>query len=192
MAQVKIKETKDIKEAHYSLKQINFDIQKKDGSWENQDREVYDHGNAVTALLYNREQRTVILTKQFRIATFLNGNPAGMLLEACAGLLEENENPDAAITREIEEETGYSIPEVQKVYEAYSSAGCLTELLHLYVAEYKKEQRVNKGGGLEEEGEEIRVVELPFDEAFEKLEKGEIKDAKTIMLLQYAKLKQLV
>ena len=192
MAQVKIKDTRDVPDVHYSLKKINYDIQKKDGSWENQDREVYDHGNAVTALLYNREQRTVILTKQFRIASYINGNPTGMLLETCAGLLEENENADAAIIREIEEETGYALTEVQKVYEAYTSAGSLTELLHLYIAEYKKEQRVNKGGGLEEEGEEIKVFELPVDEAIQMLERGEIKDAKTIILLQYVKMKQIV
>lgn len=192
MAQVRIKEEKILSENNYVLKKINFDLQKSDGSWDNQDREIYDRGNAVTVLLYNKEARTVILTRQFRLATYLNGNPEGTLIETCAGLLEEGENADETVKREIEEETGYALTDVQKVYEAYTSAGVLTERLYLYVAPYTKEQRTGKGGGLEEEGEEVQVLEMPFDEAVVMMERGEIKDAKTIILLQYAKLKQLL
>jgi nudix-type nucleoside diphosphatase (YffH/AdpP family) len=192
MAQPKINNTSIISKSRYTLKKINFDIQKKDGSWHTMEHEVYDRGNAVAALLYNKEQRTIILTKQFRIATYINGNPSGMLVEVCAGLLEENEDPAKAMIREIEEETGYKIDHVQKVYEAYTSAGGLTEKIFLFIAEYKKGQKVGQGGGLEEEQEDVEVVEISFDEATQMLNKGDIKDAKTIILLQYAQLKQLL
>jgi GDP-mannose pyrophosphatase NudK len=192
MAQVKIKEEKILSDNHYILKEVQFDIQKKNGEWETQKREVFDHGNAVTALLYNTEKQTIILTQQFRVATYLNGNGSGMLTETPAGLLEGKEPPERAIIREIEEETGYEIPEVQKVFEAYSSAGSLTELVYYYVAPYTKAQKISKGGGLEEEGEELKILEIPFAEAVEMVERGQIKDAKTILLIQYALLKNLV
>jgi len=192
MAQVKITGEKILSDEYFKLKRVDFDIQKKNGEWENQQREVYDHGNAVTALLYNKEAGTVLLTKQFRIATYVNGNNNGMLTETCAGILEDGEAPDEAMIREIKEETGYAVSSVQKVYEAYTSAGSLNELLYFYVAPYTKDQKVEKGGGLEEEGEELRIIEMPFAEAIDRVEKGEIKDAKTIMLLQYAQLKQLL
>ncbi|HYO22462.1 MAG TPA: NUDIX domain-containing protein [Flavisolibacter sp.] len=192
MGQVKIKEEKILSDEHFVLKRIDFEIQKKTGKWETQKREVFDHGNAVTVLLYNKEARTVILTQQFRIATYVNGNSDGMLIETPAGLLEKDEAPEKGMLREIKEETGYAIPELQKVYEAYTSAGSLSELLHFYVAPYSKEQKVAKGGGLEEEGEELKVMELPFDEALQMIESGKIKDAKTIMLLQYVQVKGLL
>ena len=192
MAEVKLKNTEILSDAHYLLKKVSFDLKKKDGTWETQEREVYDHGNAATALLYNKAQRTIILTRQFRVPTYLNGNPTGMLLETCAGLLEEGEDPDETIIREIKEETGYAIDAVQKIYEAYTSAGSLTELLYLYIAEYKKEQKVSTGGGLPDEGEEIKIVELDFDEALQLMDSGGIKDVKTILLLQYARLKQIL
>lgn len=192
MAQVKIKEEKILSNNHYLLKEVQFDIQKKNGEWETQKREVFDHGNAVTALLYNTEERTIILTRQFRVATFLNGNSSGMLTETPAGLLADNEPPEEAILREIKEETGYELTGIQKVFEAYSSAGSLTELIYYYVAPYTRAQKVGKGGGLEEEGEELKIMEVPFAEAVEMVEKGEIRDAKTILLIQYALLKNLV
>jgi len=192
MAEVKLKNTEILSDAHYLLKKVSFDLKKKDGTWETQEREVYHHGNAATALLYNKAQRTIILTRQFRVPTYLNGNPTGMLLETCAGLLEEGEDPDETIIREIKEETGYAIDAVQKIYEAYTSAGSLTELLYLYIAEYKKEQKVSTGGGLPDEGEEIKIVELDFDEALQLMDSGGIKDVKTILLLQYARLKQIL
>jgi GDP-mannose pyrophosphatase NudK len=192
MAQVKIKKEEVLSDEHYILKRYTFDIQKKNGEWETQDREVFDHGNATTVLLYNKEKRTVILTKQFRIATYVNGNSSGMLIETPAGLLEGDEDPAKGMIREIEEETGYDIPHVQKVYEAYTSAGVLTELVHFYVAPYHSKQKVSEGGGLEEEGEELKVIEVPFEKALQMIESGEIRDVKTIMLLHYAQVKQLL
>ena len=192
MAQVNIREEKILSDEHYVLKRYEFDIRKKNGEWDTQQREVFDHGNAVTVLLYNKETQTVLLTKQFRIATFVNGNKDGMLIETPAGLLEEKEAPEDAMRREIKEETGYAVTEIRKIYEAYTSAGSLTELVYFYVAPYSKSQKVAKGGGLEEEGEELNVLEMPFSEALKLVESGEIKDAKTILLLQYAQLNHLL
>jgi nudix-type nucleoside diphosphatase (YffH/AdpP family) len=192
MAEVRIKNEEILSNSHYVLKKVNFDLKKKNGEWESQEREVYDHGNAVTVLLYNKQQKTIILTKQFRIASYLNNNAGGMLVETCAGLLEENENPDEAIKREIEEETGYKIEQVERVFEAYMSAGSLTELLYFYLAPYSKDQKVSRGGGLEEEQEEIYVLEIPFSEAIAMMKRGEIKDSKTIILLQYALINELM
>jgi GDP-mannose pyrophosphatase NudK len=192
MAEIRLKNEEILSNQHYTLKKVNFEIKKKNGEWEEQNRELYDHGNAVTVLLYNKQQQTIIVTQQFRIATYLNGNKDGMLIEACAGLLEDNENPDDAVKREIEEETGYKIGNVKKVYETYMSAGSLTELLYYYVAEYDYEQKVGKGGGLEEDQEEILVLEIPFEQALTMMKNGEIKDAKTLVLLQYAALNKLL
>ena len=193
MAKVKINDAKVLSDKHYVLKQYDYEYQKKDGEWQSYKREVFDHGNAVSALLYNKEHKTVILTRQFRIATYVNGNKDGMLVEACAGLLDKSsETPEEAIKREIKEETGYEIADVQKAGQAYTSAGSLTELIYLYVAPYTNEQQVSQGGGLQKEGEDVEVMEIPFEKAIQMLEKGEIQDAKTIMLLQYAQLKRLI
>jgi nudix-type nucleoside diphosphatase (YffH/AdpP family) len=192
MANVKITNTEILSNEHYTLKKVSFDLQKEDGSWQNQTREVFDHGNAAAALLYNVDKQTIILTEQFRLPTYLNGNPSGMLLEAPAGLLDEGEDPAETIKREITEETGYEVSDVQKVYEAYTSAGSLTELLYLYIAEYSQQQKTGEGGGLQHEGEHIKVIELPFSQVAQMLEQGRIKDAKTILLLQYAILKGII
>ncbi len=175
----------------YTLRKITYEFQKKDGSWQTQSREAYDRGNGATILLYNKEQKTVILTRQFRLPTFINGNNTGMLIETCAGLLDKD-NPEDCIKRETEEETGYKIEQVQKVFEAYMSPGSVTEILYFFVAAYSKAMKISEGGGIEHEQEDIEVVEMPFNEALEMVETSEIKDAKTIMLLQYAALKQLI
>ncbi|MFY7997066.1 MAG: NUDIX domain-containing protein, partial [Candidatus Kapaibacteriota bacterium] len=140
---------------------------------------------------FNKEQKTVILTRQFRMPTFLNGNETGMLIEACAGLLDRN-NPEDCIRRETEEETGYSVSEVRKVFEAYMSPGSVTEILHFFVAEYSKEMKISDGGGLESDQEHIEVLEIPFQTALAMITDGSVKDAKTIMLLQYAHIHNLV
>lgn len=173
-------------EGKHPLMKYRFHQQMRNGEWAEQERQVFRHGNAVTALLYNPQRRTVLLTKQFRIASYVNGNSGGMLLETPAGLLESGEAPDAAVLREIKEETGYAVPAVQKVYEAYSSAGVFDELIHYYVAPYGPEHKVDAGGGLEEEGEDVKVMELPFDKAMRMVKSGELKDAKTILLLLHA------
>jgi nudix-type nucleoside diphosphatase (YffH/AdpP family) len=172
----------------YKLEKVTYEIQLKDGSWEKQTREAYDRGNGAAVLLYNWEKRSVILTRQFRLPTYLNGNVDGYLLEVCAGLLDER-NPEEAIRKEAEEETGYRLDQVEKVFELYMSPGSVTEIIHFYMATYSDEMRVSKGGGLQKEQEHIEVVEISFDQAFEMMEIGSIRDAKTLILLQLLKLK---
>ncbi len=171
----------------YTLKKVTYEIEKNDGTRQVQSREAYDRGNGAVILLYNREKRTVILTRQFRLPTFINGNDGGMLIEACAGLLDRD-NPEVAIRRETEEETGYVVHEVTKVMEAYMSPGSVTEILYFFVAAYDADMKNAAGGGVEEEQEDIEVLEMDFDDAVSQIRTGQIKDAKTIMLLQYAQL----
>ncbi|AZA89669.1 GDP-mannose pyrophosphatase nudK [Chryseobacterium nakagawai] len=175
----------------YTLNKVTFTVRKKDGTTETQSREAYDRGNGAVILLYNKISHTIILTRQFRLPTYINGNASGMLIEACAGLLD-NDNPEDCIKRETEEETGYKISKVEKVFEAYMSPGSVTEILHFFIAEYSNEMKINDGGGLEEEGENIEVLELSFDEAITMIDTGEIKDAKTMMLLQHLRIKGIL
>lgn len=184
---IKITKEELLSDNWYLLKKISYNYQLPGGPIKLQQREVYDRGNGAVILLYNPSEDTVILTRQFRMPTYVNGNADGMLIEACAGLLD-NDQPEAAIRREAEEETGYKVRDVRKVFEAYMSPGSVTELLHFYIAEYSKDMRVNNGGGLEHEQEEIEVLEIPFEDALEMVDKGKIRDAKTIMLLQYMEL----
>jgi nudix-type nucleoside diphosphatase (YffH/AdpP family) len=170
----------------YPLKKITFEL---DG--EKQSREIYQRGNAATLLLYNKEKKTVILTKQFRLASFVNGHHTGMLSETCAGMLDKDD-PETCIRRESEEETGYRLKEIKKVFELYSSPGGLTEKVYYFVAPYTDADKVKKGGGLEEEHEHIDIQELPFTQAVDMMNKGEIVDAKTVVLLQYALIHQLI
>ena len=186
---VRIQKEEILSNSWYTLKKITFDYQKLDGTWKTQNREAYDRGNGATILLYNKVSKTVILTRQFRLPSFINGNSNGMLIEACAGLLDQDQ-PEVAIKRETEEETGFRIKEVKKIFEAYMSPGSVTELLYFFVAEYVKSEKVSEGGGLD--GEDIEVLEIPFKNALAMISSGEIKDGKTIMLLYYAKLEQLI
>jgi nudix-type nucleoside diphosphatase (YffH/AdpP family) len=183
---VEVLKTEVLSNNWYVLRKVTFRLQKRDGSWETQSREAYDRGNGATILPYNLARRTVILTRQFRLPTFVNGNESGMLIETCAGLLDK-ENPSECITRELREETGFAIQNVQKVMEAYMSPGSVTEIVYFFVCEYMPAQKVTSGGGVEEE--DIEVMELTIEEANEKMASGEIRDGKTIMLLQYATLK---
>ena len=188
---IKIKETKLLSDNWYVLNKVTYEYQKKNGEWETQSREAYDRGNGATILLYNKMQKTVVLTRQFRLPTYINGNNSGMMIEACAGLLDED-NAEDCIRKETEEETGYKVSKVEKIFESYMSPGSVTELLHFFIAEYTPGMKVNKGGGLAEEQEYIEVLELPFETAGNMIAKGEIKDSKTIMLLQYAKIYKLI
>jgi len=175
----------------YTLRKFTFDYQRADGSWERQSREAYDRGNGATILLYNTEKQTVILTKQFRLPTYTNGNTSGMMIEACAGLLDKD-NAEDCIKRETEEETGYKIKSVRKIFEAYMSPGSVTEILYFFVAEYADDMKVGHGGGCDTEQENIEVMEIPFSEALEMVTSGEIKDAKTMLLIQYAQINGLL
>lgn len=184
---IKILDTKVLSDNWYVLRKITYEYTKRDGSTLTQSREAYDRGNGATILLYNKAQKTVILTRQFRLPTYVNGNASGMLIEACAGLLDKD-NAEACIRRETAEETGYKITDVRKIFEAYMSPGSVTEILYFFIAEYVQEMKVAEGGGVEHEEENIEVLELGIEQAMQMIATGEIKDGKTIMLLQYVKL----
>lgn len=184
---VRIIGTEILSDNWYTLKKVSYEYRGADGSTEVQHREAYDRGNGATILLYNKTNRTVILTRQFRLPTYINGNPDGMMIEACAGLLDQD-NPEACVRREAEEETGYRLSGVQKVFEAYMSPGAVTEVIYFFIGEYSADMKVNEGGGVAHEQENIEVLEMGFDQAMNMVNTGEIKDAKTIMLLQYVKL----
>lgn len=184
---VKIKSNEILSDNWYTLRKIDFEYQLEDGSWQNQKREAYDRGNGAAVLLYNPTTKKVILTRQFRMPTYLNGNQDGMMIEVCAGLLDELD-PEACIIKEIEEETGFRVPKVEKIFEAYMSPGSVTEILHFFIAKYDASMKINEGGGNPEETENIEVLEMNFEQALDAITTGKIKDAKTLMLLQYAKL----
>ena len=175
----------------YTLNTYSFEYQSHSGEWQQQHREAYDRGNGATILLYNSAKGSVILTRQFRLPTYINGNPDGLLIETCAGLLEQD-NPEDCIKREAEEETGYKVDKVQKLFEAYMSPGSVTEIIHFFAAEYAEDMQVSSGGGLAHEQENIEVLELDFALAYSMIGTGEIKDGKTIMLLQHAKINGLL
>ncbi|ROI05535.1 MULTISPECIES: GDP-mannose pyrophosphatase NudK [unclassified Chryseobacterium] len=188
---ITILKTEILSDNWYTLNKVTYSILKKDGTTETQSREAYDRGNGAAILLYNKASGTVILTRQFRLPTYINGNTSGMLIEACAGLLD-HDNPEDCIKRETEEETGYKVSKVKKIFEAYMSPGSVTEILHFFIAEYSHDMKTTEGGGLEEEGENIEVLELPFEAALGMIDNGEIHDAKTIMLLQHLRIKGIL
>lgn len=188
---VKIAAEEVLSDNWYTLRKYTFDYQRADGSWERQSREAYDRGNGATILLYNVEKQTVVLTRQFRLPTYTNGNETGFMIEACAGLLDKD-NAEDCIRRETEEETGYQLKAARKIFEAYMSPGSVTEILYFFVAEYSDDMKTGDGGGCETEQENIEVMEIPFAEAVTMVANGEIRDAKTIMLIQYAQLNGLL
>ncbi|WP_297334037.1 GDP-mannose pyrophosphatase NudK [Flavobacterium sp.] len=173
------------------LYKVNYTYLLKDGSEQSHTREVYDRGNGAVILLYNKDKQTVILTKQLRIPTWFNGNTDGLMIEACAGMLDDKE-PEECIRRETEEETGYTLTHVKKAMEVYMSPGSVTEILYFFTAAYCDAMKTGKGGGAANEQENIEVLELPFARAMEMITAGEIKDAKTIILLQHAKINNLL
>lgn len=179
-----------ISEGFKTLQNVSFTYVNDKGEKEQKKNEVYQGTDGVAVLLINQQKQTVILIRQLRIATVLNDNKTGMLIEACAGLLDEKE-PEIGIKREIEEETGYKVPEVKKIFEMYTSPGAITERIHYFIAAYDESMKVSSGGGLDEEKEDIEILEMPFNEAYSKLMTGEIKDAKTAILLQYAKIENI-
>lgn len=183
---VRVKTTKVLSDQHYRLNEVAFDYRRGDGEWQTQKREVFDRGHAAALLPYNLAGRTVVLTRQFRLPAFLAGHDE-LLIEAAAGMLDD-ETPEKRIRAEAEEEIGYRLHDVRKVFEAFMSPGAVTEKLHFFVAEYEPAMRIGDGGGLAEEGEDIEVLELSIDQALAMTADGRIVDAKTIMLLQYAAL----
>jgi nudix-type nucleoside diphosphatase (YffH/AdpP family) len=183
---VKIRNVEVLSNNWYLLQKTTFDYRRSDGVWQTLTRETYDRGNGATILLYNRERRSVILIRQFRFPAYGNGHD-GFLIETAAGLLDQA-SPEERIKAEVEEETGYRVAQVHKVFEAFMSPGSVTEKLYFFIAEYDPASRIGDGGGLQAEGEDIQVLELPLEQALQMVSSGEIADGKTIMLLQYAQL----
>ncbi len=173
---------KILSENYFVLRNMTYELTRRDGSVVRHKREVYDRGNGATVLLYNPGKQSVVLVRQFRVATWVNGNPDGMLIETCAGLLD-NDAPEVCIRKEAIEETGYQVGEARKVFELYMSPGGVTELIHFFIAEYSEAQRANRGGSVDDE--DIEVLELPFVRALEMVASGEIQDGKAVILLQY-------
>ncbi len=173
---------KILSENYFLLRNMTYELTRRDGSVVRHKREVYDRGNGATVLLYNPNKQSVVLVRQFRVATWVNGNPDGMLIETCAGLLD-NDAPEVCIRKEAIEETGYQVGEARKVFELYMSPGGVTEMIHFFIAEYSEAQRANRGGGVDDE--DIEVLELPFVRALEMVASGEIQDGKAVILLQY-------
>jgi nudix-type nucleoside diphosphatase (YffH/AdpP family) len=183
---IRVQNVRVLSDNYATLTNTTFEWRRANGEWQTQSRETFDRGNAATLLPYNLAQRTVVLVRQFRYPAYVNGWD-DLLIEAAAGLLD-NETPEIRIRAEVEEETGYRLAEVRKVFEAFMSPGAVTEKIHFFVAEYESKMRVGSGGGLASEGEDIEVLELPIDQALAMIGDGRIVDAKTIMLLQYAAL----
>lgn len=175
----------------YTLNKVVFDYKMPDGKWVEQARESYDRGNGAAVLLYNVKKQTVVLISQFRMPTYLNGNDTGLMIEVTAGLLD-GDDPQTCVIKEAEEESGFRVHKVEKIFEAYMSPGAVTEILHFYIAEYSDSDKVSEGGGLAAEQEDITVLEVGFDRALDMIHNGEIKDAKTIMLLQYLKIHKML
>jgi len=190
-SKVKINKIENLSNNWYQLDKIDFDYQTKNGQWQNQQRESYDRGDGAAILLYNPSKKTVILTKQFRMPSYLNENNDGMMIEVCAGLLDEDD-PLTCIKKEAEEEIGFQIDNPIKLFEIYSTPGAVTEKIHYFIAEYNSDMKISEGGGLAEETEEIEVLEFDFEEALIMISTGEICDAKTIILLQHAKINNLL
>jgi nudix-type nucleoside diphosphatase (YffH/AdpP family) len=187
---VQVLEERVLSNDWYVLKKTKFRYRRRDGRWQELVRETYDRGNGAVLLLFNVTRDTVVLTRQFRFPAYVNGCASGLLIEACAGLLD-GEDPLACIRREAEEETGYIVHSPRKLFEVYMSPGSVTEKLHFFVAEYDEHQRTTGGGGNAAEGEDIDVLELPLGAAIQMIKTGAIQDGKTIMLLQYAALRGL-
>ena len=183
---IRVKNVRVLSENYAMLKDTTFEWRRTDGEWQTQHREVFDRGNAATLLPYHLAQRSVVLVRQFRYPAYVNGHD-DLMIEAVAGLLDD-ETPEVRIRAETEEETGYRLHDIRKVFEAFMSPGAVTEKLHFFVAEYEPHMRMGNGGGLASEGEDIEVLELPIDQALAMIGDGRIVDAKTIMLLQYAAL----
>lgn len=189
-ADIRIIDSETLSDNWYILKKFTFDKRRRDGEWQRQSREVYDRGNGATILLYNRDKKTIILTRQFRFPVFINGHE-GDLIEAAAGLLD-NMDPESRIKAEAEEETGFTVSRVEKIFEAYMSPGSVTEKLYFYLAEYHSQDQTGQGGGIKSEGEDIDVLEVTLDEALHGIDTGQIVDGKTIMLIYHVALKGIL
>jgi len=183
---IRVQNVRLLSDEHYKLSSVTLDWRRANGEWQTQRREIFDRGDAAALLPYNPARRTVMLVRQMRYPAYVNGYDE-LMIEAPAGLLD-GEAPEVRIRAEAEEEIGYRLGELRKIFEAFMSPGAVTEIIHFFVAEYRPEMKISSGGGVASEGEDIEVVELDIDEALAMVDDRRIVDAKTIMLLQYASL----
>jgi nudix-type nucleoside diphosphatase (YffH/AdpP family) len=183
---IRVQNIRVLSDNYATLKDTTFEWRRANGEWQTQSRETFERGNAATLLPYHLQRRSVVLVRQFRYPAYVSGYD-DLMIEAAAGLLDD-EAPEIRIRAEVEEETGYRLGEIRKIFEAFMSPGAVTEKMHFFVAEYQPEMRIGSGGGLASEGEDIEVLELAIDQALAMIGDGRIADAKTIMLLQYAAL----
>lgn len=190
MSTIQILKKETLSDKKYPLKYILYEKPDADGVFHHQENEVYYRPEAVTVLLVNDKRKTVLLTRQFRLPAFLHGSESGYIIETCAGIMDENETPEETVRREAEEEVGCNIRDLEKIAGAYTSSGASTEFVHFFIARYNEENRAGETGGLKEEGEDIELIEMSFDEARETLKQGAFIDAKTILLLQHFFLNQ--
>ena len=184
---VRIRDIEVLSDNWYTLRKVGFDYRSRSGEWSAQQREAYDRGDGATVLLIDWSRRTILLTRQFRVPAYLNGHVDGMLIEAAAGLVDADD-PATAIRREAQEETGYRIDDARLVFELFMSPGSVTERVSFFVADYTADDRIDDGGGLDEEGEDIEVLEIGLDDAVHRIADGRIVDAKTVLLVQWAQL----
>lgn len=185
MSNIQILKKETLSDKKYLLKNISFEKPDEDGVFHNVEKEVYFRPDGVAVLLVDDERKKILLGKQFRLPAFLNGSESGYLVEVCAGIIDDAENPEDTAHREVGEELGYEIHDLERVAGAYSSSGGITEFVYYFIARYNEKSETGKGGGLKEEGESVERIEMSFDEAREKLKQGEFRDAKTIILLQH-------
>ncbi|HCN84260.1 MAG TPA: GDP-mannose pyrophosphatase [Sphingobacteriaceae bacterium] len=191
MSRIRILSTEILSQTKYRLEKVTYTFSGHDGKERVQKREVYQRGSSAAILLYDSNRKTILLGSQIRLPAYLN-NDSPQLLEACAGMIEKDESPEQCILREAEEEMGYRISEIEKIAEAYTSPGAIIEYTYFFLGKYSPDMKISEGGGKEEEGEDIAILELTYDEAKHKLDAGKIRDAKTVILLQYAILKGII
>ncbi len=191
MATIQILDKEILSNKKYPLKYIRYEKPDNEGRFHKQEKEVYFRPDAVTVLLVNNKRKKILLTRQFRLPAFLNGSDSGYIIETCAGIIDENETPEQTVRREVQEEMGYEIHDLEKVAGAYTSSGSTTEFVHFFIAGYSEKDRIGNGGGLKDEGEDIEIVEMGFSEVREQLKQGAFRDAKTILLLQHFFLNQV-
>ena len=187
-ARIRILETRLLSDDWATLTKYTIDYRRSDGARETLIRQVYDRGNGACILPYDPDRGTVLLVRQFRMPVWVeSGGAVSELIEACAGLLDDLD-PETAIRREAEEELGYRLGPINRVLDCYMSPGSVSERIVFFTARYAPGDRRFSGGGKEEEGEDIEVLEPTLDEALAMVRDGRIVDGKTVMLLWYVKL----
>lgn len=168
----------------YRFSRVTYQLRRPDGGYDPHIRNLFQRPDACVLLPYDPTRKKLLLTRQFRLGAYMNDGTIG-LLEACAGTIDGDEAPELCVVREAMEELGLKIERPRKLFEAFVSPAASTEKLHFFIAPYQPSERVASGGGLEEEGERIEVIEADFSEILRAAQAGEIRDGKTLTLLYW-------